>query len=285
MPRKQIPQIDEKEEKIMELVYKFRFINRHQFQKIFNYKDPRRLNARLKGLVEKGFLGRIYSHKLLENTKPAIYYLQNNGILWCQINMGYQHARIDYLDPKHMKKFYEDKHASDIFINHSVAIGEIYLQFKALENKTWMYKIATKNELWTSDLARYAEQEKLYNPDLLIEKTKQTGEESTCYCLELFDPQVPKYALEYKVRQYMELHDDSDWKDNNSGLDQKFPVIFFVLPTQRKLNSLARYIREQLDETYDVEDMEFYLSTYDEVMKEGVKSNIWRTLKATKQKF
>ena len=71
---------------VLELVYKFRFINRRQIQKILGHKHPRRINVWLKKLVENNYLGRIYSHKLLENTKPAIYYLNNEGISWVRAN-------------------------------------------------------------------------------------------------------------------------------------------------------------------------------------------------------
>ncbi len=50
-----------KQIEIIDLVYKFRFINRTQIQKILNHKDPRRINAWLKELVEYKYLGRIYS--------------------------------------------------------------------------------------------------------------------------------------------------------------------------------------------------------------------------------
>src|SRR5258708_12689766 len=65
---------------ITELVYKYRFIDRIQIQKVLNHKGPRRINTWLKELTEAEFLGRIYSNKLLENTKPTIYYLSYKGI-------------------------------------------------------------------------------------------------------------------------------------------------------------------------------------------------------------
>src|SRR5258708_39847145 len=103
-----------KDHDILELVYKFRFINRKQIQKIFGYKDPKSVNVLLKELVKHNYLGRIYSNKLLENTKPAIYFLANEGIGWVRINYFEDH-------PERVKRFYRDKHASQRFIDHSIA--------------------------------------------------------------------------------------------------------------------------------------------------------------------
>ena len=150
MPYKTLLNITKRQEQIVDLVFKFRFINRHQIQKILNHKDPKRINVWLKDLVEKGYLGRIYSHKLLENTKPAIYYLNNNGILFIKNTKGGEYGNHEELEQKYIKKFYQDKNASEIFINHSIFVCQIYIQLKELEKtkKNTEYCILTKTEMW-----------------------------------------------------------------------------------------------------------------------------------------
>jgi len=64
--------------------------------------------------------------------KPAIYYLNNNGVLWIRFNKGFE-LGVEDLEFKYVKKFYEDKHASEIFINHCVFISDLYIQVKELE--------------------------------------------------------------------------------------------------------------------------------------------------------
>ena len=167
MPYKVLPETTEKQKEIMDMMWKFRFINRHQIQKVFGYKSPRRLNDWLRDLVEKGYLGRIYSRKLLENTKPSIYYLMNNGIILHR----YRQFDYDQAEAKDMKKFYDDKKASDIFINHNIAVCTLYQQFEGLTNKTWEYQCLTKNDLWTMDKVNHTHNEDEYYPDLFIEKS------------------------------------------------------------------------------------------------------------------
>ncbi|HZQ29609.1 MAG TPA: replication-relaxation family protein [Patescibacteria group bacterium] len=134
MNYRELPNITLKQKEIMDLVFRFRFINRKQIQRLLNHKDPKRINAWLKDLVDKKYLSRIYSHKLLENTKPAIYFLNNNGILWARYEKGQEYRADDWqLDIKYLKKFYQDKHASQTFINHCIALSEFYTQFKEYE--------------------------------------------------------------------------------------------------------------------------------------------------------
>ena len=281
MPYKDLPDITQKQIEIIELVYKFRFMNRHQIQKIMGHKDYRRINAWLKDLVDKKYLGRIYSHKLLENTKPAIYYLDNHAILWCRYNMGYKYRQDDELGTREVKKFYDDKNASETFRNHCLTLCDVYLQYKQREKDIKCeYQYLTKTELWTySKTDKDFDEMKQYIPDVFIEKITESKKDvtSTTFCLELFDSHVPRYALEYKVRQYIKLHDEEDWK-RYGGLDEAFPQILFILPNQAKLNKLKNYIQELLSEAYDVEDITFMLTTYKKVMEQGISKDIWNTV-------
>ncbi len=276
---KELPDITKKQEEIVALVLKFRFINRKQIQKILGHKDAHRINAWLKDLVEKKYLGRIYSHKLLENTKPAIYYLHNNGILWSKGQMD--RGSYDNLEEKAVKKFYADKTASQTFIDHSVFLCDLYLQFKELEGNKWEYECMSKTDLCTLFLSyKDSENWKEYYPDFYIEKLTKNWDDSTTFFLDLFPPHIPKYALEYKVRQYIKFCTEEKWKNLVDGIDGKFPKILFILPYQGKLNRLAKYIQEMLNKSYDVGDMVFALTTYKKAIEQGIGDNtIWKVLK------
>ncbi len=287
MNYKERPEITEKQKEIVDLVYRFRFINRKQIQRILDHKDPKRINVWLKDLVEKGYLGRIYSHKLLENTKPAIYYLANNGILWARFEKGeaYQ-ADNEKLDFKLIKKFYEDKHASQTFIDHCISLFDFYIQLKEKQKKSTNieYQFATKTELWITekmDLYKEDDFEKIKEiiPDIYFEKLINPDQEdnsSQTYFLQLFDPGVPRYALRYKVDQYIKFNQSEGGKHRFSGLDRKFPILLLIFPNQQKLNQIGKYIKKQLDSSYDLEEITFLLTTLKQATEEGLGSdNIW----------
>jgi hypothetical protein len=283
MAYKTLPDLTEKQIMIIKLIYKFRFINRHQLQKLLNHKDPRRLNSWLKDLVTKEYLGRIYSHKLLENTKPAIYYLNNNGIIWVKRNIGAEYGYIeDDLDLRLVKKFYDDKKASQTFINHGISLCEVYIQLVEQEkkDKQLSHVFFTKSELtiWEQLRKRIDYEEiKDYLPDVYVESITEDEKSLSVqsFFLDLFDAHVPRYALRYKIDQYIDLNDSFLWK-KFACTEWEFPVILLVLPTIQKLRGLKKYIKEKLERTYLDEEITFFLTTYEKMIKEGVtREDIW----------
>lgn len=292
MNYRELPTITKKQEEIITLIYRFRFINRKQLQRFLKHKDARRINTWLRDLVEKKYLGRIYSHKLLENTKPAVYYLSNNGIIWIRYKKGEEYgATNEQLAITHLKKFYQDKHASETFINHCVSIFELYTQLKEVEVKnkeTLEYAVDTKTELWiTKQLHGYSDEDfdeiKHYIPDLYIEKLTNLYNEniaSSTFFLELFDPHMPRYAIKYRIKQYIKFKEEGKW-DEYSGLDGKFPNIMLIFPNQQKINFLSKFIREQLERSYESDGLVFLLTTHQKAMTEGVTENskIWMEIK------
>lgn len=75
-----LPKITKKEQEIIRLLYRFRFLNRVQIQALLGHKDYKTINMWLRDLREKQYVDRIYSTHYAERTKPAIYYLSVNGI-------------------------------------------------------------------------------------------------------------------------------------------------------------------------------------------------------------
>ncbi len=291
---RELPNITEKQNEITDLVFKFRFVNRKQIQRLLNHKDPKRINTWLKDLVDKKYLGRIYSHKLLENTKPAIYFLNNNGILWVKRRLEEEYETLDF---KYFKKFYQDKHASQTFINHCISLCEFYVQFKVHErninaNKKkpkLEYHFETKTEMWVRrGLELYPDEDfnelKQYIPDLYIEKINNpeyTTIKSSTFFLELFDPHMPRYAIKYRIKQYIKFKKEGrDWK-LYSGTDNKFPIILLIFPHQQKLNGLTKFINEELRRSYESADITFLLTTYQKAMTETLvgKQTIWKEIR------
>lgn len=283
MPYRDLPEITAKQKEIVDLAYKFRFINRHQIQKLFGHKDPRRVNTWLKDLFEKKYLGRIYSHKLLENTKPAIYYLANNGILWVRFKKGEDYkAENEKLDFRLVKKFYEDKHASETFRNHCTTICEFYTQIREKEKaskKKFGYEFATKTEIrMYNQLRKDFDEKGDLIPDVYLEKFNNQdskNEESIAFFLELFDVHVPRYALRYKVSQYIKFSEGGKW-NSYAGSDGKFPTVLLVLANQQKINHLKKYIKKELEGSYDPPGIRFVLTTYKRAVEEGIGTDIWQ---------
>lgn len=76
----ELPKLTKRQQAILKLLYRFRFLNRIQIQAFLGHKDPKTINLWLRDLRAKGYVEWIYSTHFAEKTKPAIYYLTLNGV-------------------------------------------------------------------------------------------------------------------------------------------------------------------------------------------------------------
>lgn len=127
--------ITNKQLEILKLLYRFRFLNRLHIQTILNHKDPKRINTWLKDLTEKKLIGRQYSTKLLENTKPAVYYLLPASKEWL--------LKENDVVEDHFRKLYKEKTRSQRFIDHTLTVADFYLRLQdpKKENCTSIQKL------------------------------------------------------------------------------------------------------------------------------------------------
>lgn len=287
-----LPNITEKQKEIIDLVFFHRFINRHQLQKILVHKDSKRINVWLKDLVSKNYLGRIYSKKLFENTKPAVYYLSLNGI---------RYLREEKI-PKRLKKssilrnLYFEKKKSDTFINHSLFISNLYANLAA-ENfiieksegftfKTYTFTFQTKQRLLLrrgfSDHKEIIPDVYLKIPDVLSKTKPKKGvelDDNKRYFLDLFDDHVPQYALKHRVDSYVHFY---DW-DFNEVKDEmnigSFPTILFVFMNPKRIKKIRRYIHDKLYTSGNLDNLIFLLTTSKELEQKRFEDpTIWRTI-------
>ncbi|PIP30328.1 hypothetical protein COZ22_02660 [bacterium (Candidatus Howlettbacteria) CG_4_10_14_3_um_filter_37_10] len=115
----ELSHITKKQQEILILLYRFRFLNRIQIQAFLKHKNKKTINVWLNDLREKEYVERIYSNTFGENTKPAIYYLSLNGIRF---------LKTTDIEPEALKKFYYERIRTETFIERSILLGDIYLE-------------------------------------------------------------------------------------------------------------------------------------------------------------
>ncbi len=245
-----------KQLEILTLIYSFRFLNRHQIQKLLNHKDPKRINSWLKDLNQNNILGRIYSTKLKENTKPAIYYLatKSRKILLEQ----------ESTNEKILRRAHRDKNASQKLINHSLFLVDVYLLLKeqSLKNKQELY-FYTKTDLVDHYYLPYN------RPDAYISlKDKNLTKR---YFLEIIDEGTPRFMLRKKILQYIEYFDEGTWE--NRTLHEN-PSLLFICPNQNIYNFLNKHIAQVLEE--ETSDLQFFLSLKSAIQAEGITPSTWQ---------
>ena len=52
-----------------------------------------------------------------------------------------------------------------------------------------------------------------------------------------------------------------------------------VLPDQKKLNRIKKYIQRRLNESYDVDGLTFFLTTNQQVKEKGLTDGLWQEVK------
>ena len=289
-----LPNLTQKQKDIVDTVFLHRFINRAQLQKVFTHKDSKRINVWLKDLVEKNYLGRIYSKKFFENTKPAIYYLSLNGIRY--IRQEKIPKRLRKNNPV-LRNLYFEKKKSETFINHNLYISELYANL-AKDNfyivkdedfkfKFYTFSFTTRQRLLLKngfkDHKEIIPDVYLRIPDVLSKTKPKKGSKTNdnkSYFLNLFDYHVPQYALKHRVDQIIEFYDYEFSKVKAEMNIGGFPTILFIFINPKRIKKIRTYIHHKLEMEGDLGNITFLLTTSKELEYKGFNdSSIWKTIR------
>ncbi|HUV43005.1 MAG TPA: replication-relaxation family protein [Patescibacteria group bacterium] len=249
-----------KQIEILTLLYRFRFLNRHHLQKFLNHQNPGRINAWLKELTEKKYLGRIYSRKFGENIQPAIYYLKSKaaGVL----------RKEPEINQALLNRIYRENLRSRKFINHCLFLADIYFHLVklCLEDK------AELQFFHRTDLAKHD-----YLPEPLPDLyfvIKEPQGETKRYFLEMFVRKTPRYALRHRLFRFFNYYQSNFWEKTTR---HPFPTILLVCSDRYMQAYLNKFIRETQEDEENYE-IQFFLTTAGKIKKEGVGKKVWQAI-------
>jgi len=266
-----LPKITPKQHEILNLLYRYRFLNRIQIQFFLNHKYHKRINDWLNDLTNKSYLCRIYSKKLPDNIKPAIYYISNNAIRLLKTQKD--------CSPEFIRKLYREKDRSKTFIDQCILLGDICLTLrdevnkKRDDGKTVWHEYALRADFMMPDSSFNFLSE--LQPHLLAvkhEKKKRTKD--TWYLLEIFEPTIPNYLIRKRLKTYLEFYWSSEWE---SSTNLSFPTILFVCSTTAMLIYAKRYARKLIQEADKPNDLIIRFATAENVKASGVMGKIWES--------
>lgn len=238
--------ISKKQNEILSLLYKFRFLNRKQIQTMLAHKYPSRIFSWLDDLTSNEYLNCTYEKNF--NNLPAIYSLGKNGRKYLKKTIG---------KSKQLERARKSK-CSKRFIDHSIFIGDIYLSLLSFTKKN-------KSKLHFYSKTELSDMEHLISPhpDVYFAIESETGETKR-YFLDVLNESLRTNILRFRVKAYLTYYDSDEWQDNT---DKPFPEIILICPTAKLKNHLYYYIRERLDEeNYP----NFYLTTKELIQSKGV---------------
>lgn len=261
-----LPPITKTQQSIIILIYRYRFLSRLHLQQLLNHTSPQKINLWLKDLTEKDYINRIYSTKLGDNTKPAIYYIGINTIRYIKL-----HAEID---KDKIKKLYHEKYRSLGFQEHCTAVTDFVCNLQSFARK----QEKTANILTKVDYTNNSDNElnlilQTLVPDVYY-TCDVTGIAQACF-VEVIDEHIPSYVLRGKIVRYIQAIQEAD--STLFSVD-RFPSVAFLLPTMKKLRSLQRIIkilRNELDDIDLDEALRCNLATISDIQTKSIADGIW----------
>jgi hypothetical protein len=221
------PTITPKQHTILQLLYRYRFLNRIQVQQLLKHKDKRRVVSWLKDLRDKGYIEWKYdSTDFIAKSRPAIYYLALNGI---------RRLRADGTYPVgELRKRYKEASRSQAFIDRCILIANSSLALQAKSSGKLQYQWYLPADLKGSESSPLSELE----PHLYFKKFDDG--EITSYTLETIEPNLPRYSLRKRLDSYLDIL-ANEWDSNREPL----PIALFVCATTADLIYVKRRIKHR----------------------------------------
>ncbi len=124
--------ITTKQQEILKLTYRYRFLNRTQIQILLGHKDKRRVISWLKDLREKQYVDWQYDDTdFISKSQPAIYYLSLNGIRYLR--------ELDEYPSEDLRKRYKESTRKQVFIDRSLLIADCCIALQAKSSDKLKY--------------------------------------------------------------------------------------------------------------------------------------------------
>jgi len=207
---------------VLRLLYRYRFTTSELLAKAENQKHLQVTRSRLATLEERGYIGKRYdsSYKLLG--KFASFYLPPKGLQYLK--------SIDVADPQAIKMMYNDRKASDKFIDFCLSVcrtAQAITSFYGEEAKTF-----TRTELLEYDYFP------LPQPDLYVFIKRAPVRH---YFVDLCDDETPIFVLVKKIKKYIEHSESGEWESTDSD----YPEVIVACTSDKA----EQWLRKKLSTT------------------------------------
>ena len=258
----ELPKITKKQQAILKLLYRFRFLNRIQIQTFLGHKDPKTINMWLRDLRAKGHVEWIYSTHFAEKTKPAIYYLALSGVRYLRklITTDEDDETQPIYPPEELRKRYKEPTRSQTYIDRCTLIADCCLALRQQLTKTTGYYYQTEADyLLESSYYHFILDSEFMRPNFIFCKDKydqQGKEEKTLesYILEIFDPTLPRYRIKKRLGDYVNYLDEEDYAWQEKTDTEKLPILLFVCPRTSDLIYAKRRTRKLIADAWGYKD-------------------------------
>lgn len=246
-------EINDNQHEIFHQLYKFRFVNTNQFQKLFNHSNPTTVQKWLRKLRVEGYVAyRDFNRKkFVKNTKPAVFFLTR---------LARRKLKTDkkYLMPV-LNLVYENIDRSEQFVDNHIFMTDLYLSLLTQEGKD-------KLKFFT----HYQLKEYTHFPQPLpfayavIKGTKKTQR----YFIFLFEETKPWFIIEKNLEGYLSYVNDNTWSEFSQD---PLPSFLFICKNDRIKGKIYKLISAAMT------NGKFYVATKPELKRSGFKG-VWQKI-------
>lgn len=248
-----IPHITHRQQDILLLLYRFRFINRTQIQSLLHHKNTKSINTWLKDLTDKKYTNRIISDQSKIHNSPTIYYLSLNGIKFLKTQSS---CKTQYIT-----KLYKEKTRSEQFINRCLFIADIYLYLLNKYTNTTGFAFYTQSDFTPNSLV------KEIFPHFVFRK----AEKQPLFIAEIFSETIPRFAIRKRITTYLEFFTQADWIKK-----EKTPNILLICPDYKMKKFVVKFTKETLEE--ETVDINFFVTVTDMISRQTIEGQIWQKI-------
>ena len=268
-----IPAITSRQQQILKLLYRHRFLTRKHIQQYLDHRDKRRSTRWLKDLKNKQCIDWLYDANGPDSrSKPAIYFLDANGIRLLRALHQYPEEEL--------RKRYKDRTRQQDFIDRCLLLADCCLHLEARNKGAdahYVYALEADYMDADNDFAYLADSE-LIRPALAFIKQPMPSTDAVgqTYFLELFDLSAPRYMVRKKLSAYLEYLQTDEWAVASG--DDNAPIVLITCSTTAELIYAKRFVRKQLTDTYDDDvpgEIRIRLTTIEKLKAKGLTAVIW----------
>jgi len=210
---------------LLELVYKFRFVTSKLVSDKYGRQSKVVMYTRLQLLYKRELLGRHYDGLKSLRGEPASYYLLPAGIAALKAQ-----SDPERVSRRTLQAAYKDRTAKETFINESLAIFQLYNDYRRLCPEALSF--STKSNMTFAAFDYFPQA----LPDGFIRLT--STDINRYYFLEYVSSLIPPVGLYKLVKKYADYFESGEWSSQRSGS----PVVLLVCETASVLKAIQKLV-------------------------------------------
>jgi Replication-relaxation len=252
---------------ILEFIYAYRFVTTKQVQLFLGKKQLQQAQQRLNTLLAKGYIGRKFTNEDRLLGRYATYFLLLDGIRLLKY-CGH---------PQALKNMRKDATASENFMKHCVAIGDVAHDLQRIYSDAKRLLFFTKSELMRSeDDDGSDDYEPSYAsfpqplPDIYLDYI-YGGDDWLHYLAEVWHDTVPFWVYRKRIKYYVECVDDGTREE---AFDSGLSPVLLICDTPRLQRRVQRYLRRMVD-SIEEDELKFLVTNRRTLREADEDTGIW----------